>query len=301
MHSNSQTTDPSSKRKDSEQPGRFRGILLMIAAVAVQSCSEAVAKLMTASLPPVQVTWMRYVVFAAIMLGVALIAGPARALRSRLPGLQILRGAAAVGAAMFFITSLSMLPMAEVTAISFVSPLLVTVLAIPLLGEIIGLRRWTAIAIGLVGVAMVLRPGTPDFSIYMVFPLAAATSWAFALVVTRLMSVSDSPLVSMTYAGLVGFALTSVLVPFVWVKPDIFSLGLGLATGLFGTAAQYLTIQALYHERASVLAPIFYTSLVWSILFGYLLFGNLPDAWTYAGAATIILSGLYTTIGRQRQ
>ncbi len=105
---------------------------------------------------------------------------------------------------MFFITSLSMLPMAEVTAISFVSPLLVTVLAVPLLGEIIGLRRWTAIAIGLVGVAMVLRPGTPDFSIYMVFPLAAATSWAFALVVTRLMSVSDSPLVSMTYAGLVG-------------------------------------------------------------------------------------------------
>ncbi len=300
MHHDPQAIGRSSKHKNGKQPGRFRGILLMIAAIAVQSCSEAVAKLMTASLPPIQVTWMRYAVFAAIMVAAALLAGPATALRSRLPGLQVLRGAAAVGAAVFFITSLSVLPMAEVTAISFVSPLVVTILAIPILGEVIGLRRWTAIAIGLIGVTMVLRPGATGFSIYMVFPLAAASSWAFALVVTRLMSVSDSPLVSMTYAGLVGFALTSVLVPLVWVKPDIVSVGLGLATGLFGTAAQYLTVQALHHDRASVLAPIFYTSLVWSILFGYLLFGNLPDAWTYAGAATIIVSGLYT-LGRQRQ
>jgi len=297
---NSQAGDPSSKQENGERSGGFKGVLLMIAAVAVQSCSEAIAKLMTASLPPIQVTWMRYAVFAAIMVGVALFMGPATALRSRLPSLQIVRGAAAVGAAMFFITALSMLPMAEVTAISFISPLVVTVLAIPLLRERVDLRRWMAIAIGLVGVAMVLRPGTPDFSIYMLFPLAAASSWAFALVVTRLMSVSDSPLVSMTYAGLVGFVLTSVLVPFVWVKPDMLSVGLGIATGLFGTAAQYLTIQALYHERASVLAPIFYTSLVWSILFGYLVFDNLPDVWTYAGAATIILSGLYT-VGRQRR
>lgn len=284
---------------DPQRPGRYRGIACMVAAVAVQSGSEAVAKLMTETLPVAQVTWMRYVVFAAIMVGVALAVGPARALRSKQTGLQILRGAAAVGAAMCFIAALSVLPMAEVTAISFLSPLLVTVLAIPILGETIGLRRWTAIAIGLLGVAMVLRPGTPDFGISMLFPLAAATSWAFALVVTRSMSESDSALVSMTYAGLVGLALTSVLVPFVWVAPDMRSLGLGLATGLLGTAAQYLTVQAFYHERASVLAPIFYTSLIWSIGLGYLLFGNVPDTWTYAGAATIILSGLYA-IGRRR-
>ncbi|MBN9181634.1 MAG: prenyltransferase [Microbacterium sp.] len=93
---------------------------------------------------------------------------------------------------------------------------------------------------------------------------------------------------------LVGFAVTSALVPFTWVTPDPKGLLLGLATGIFGTAAQYLTVAALHHERASVLAPLFYGSLVWSILFGYILFGDLPDLWTYAGAATIIAGGLYT-------
>jgi drug/metabolite transporter (DMT)-like permease len=198
-----------------------------------------------------------------------------------------------VGAAIFFIMALSLLPMAEVTAISFAAPLLVTVFSVPILGEIVGMRRWIAVAMGMAGVLMVIRPGTA-FALSAMFPLFAAASWALSLVITRLMSVSDRSLVSLTYAALVGFAVSSALMPFVWVTPDLKGLVLGLGTGIFGTAAQYLTVEALRHERASVLAPFFYGSLVWSILLGYLMFGNLPDGWTYAGAAAIIASGLYT-------
>lgn len=277
----------------------YQGIALMVAAVAVQSCSEAVAKLMTASLPPVEVAWLRYAVFAAIVVGGTLARGQRLALRTPRPDLQILRGATAVGAAIFFIMALSLLPMAEVTAISFVSPLLVTVFSIPILRETIGVRRWIAVAMGMAGVLLVVRPGSATFALSAAFPLFAAASWALSLVVTRLMSVSDRPIVSLTYAGLVGFVVTSAIVPFIWVTPDLKGTLLGIATGVFGTAAQYLTIAALHRERASVLAPLFYGSLVWSILFGYLLFGDVPDLWTYAGAATIIAGGLYT-LNRER-
>lgn len=280
--------------KGASRAGGYRGIALMVAAVAVQSCSEAVAKFMTASLPSVEVAWLRYAVFAAIVVVGTFARGERLALRTPRPDLQILRSVTAVGAAIFFIMALSLLPMAEVTAISFVSPLLVTVFSIPILRETVGVRRWIAVAMGMAGVLMVVRPSTATFAVAAAFPLFAAASWALALVVTRLMSASDRPLVSLTYAALVGFAVTSALVPFTWVTPDPKGLLLGLATGIFGTAAQYLTVAALHHERASVLAPLFYGSLVWSILFGYILFGDLPDLWTYAGAATIIAGGLYT-------
>ena len=277
-----------------EREGGGRGVGLMLAAVAVQSCSEAVAKMMTASLPSIEIAWLRYAVFAIVVVAGTFASGQRLALHTPRPTMQILRSVSAVGAAIFFIMGLSLLPMAEVTAISFMSPLLVTVFSIPILKEVVGMRRWIAVAAGMIGVLMIVRPGTQALALSAFFPLLAAAGWALALVVTRLMSVSDRPLVSLTYAALVGFAVTSALVPLVWVTPDLRGLLLGLGTGVFGAMAQYLTIEALRHERASVLAPLFYGSLVWSVLFGYVIFGNLPDAGTYAGAATIIAGGLYT-------
>lgn len=294
MRNGNEATAELPEGKGQSRAGGYRGIALMVAAVAVQSCSEAVAKFMTASLPSVEVAWMRYAVFAAIVVGGTFARGRRLALRTPRPDLQILRSAAAVGAAIFFIMALSLLPMAEVTAISFVSPLLVTIFSIPILRETVGVRRWMAVAIGMAGVLMVVRPSMATFAVAAAFPLFAAASWALALVITCLMSASDRPLVSLTYAALVGFIVTSAMLPFVWATPSLSGLLLGLATGVFGTAAQYLTIVALHHERASVLAPLFYGSLVWSILFGYVLFGDLPDLWTYVGAATIIAGGLYT-------
>jgi len=272
----------------------LRGIALMLAALAFFSCSDAASKLMTASLPAVEVAWLRFCVFTLLMLGVTVFSGGRSALRSRRPGLQALRALGVMGSSILFIMGLAFLPMAEATAISFVSPLMVTALSIPILGEVVGWRRWSAVAVGLLGVLIVVRPGTGAFDTAAIFPLLSAASWAVALVVTRKMSGADGPLVALTYAATVGLLVTSAIVPFEWVNPGWREIGLALVTGGASTIAQWLVVLAFQKARASVLAPFSYSQLVWSGLLGFLIFGSVPDGWTLIGAAVIIASGLYT-------
>jgi drug/metabolite transporter (DMT)-like permease len=272
----------------------LRGIVLMLAALAFFSCSDAASKLMTATLPAVEVAWLRFCVFTLLMLGIAVGTGQARALRSKRPSLQTLRALGVLGSSIFFVTGLSFLPMAEATAISFASPMIVTALSIPILREVVGWRRWSAVAVGLLGVLIVVRPGAGAFDRAAVFPVLSAFSWAVALVVTRKMSSADSPLVSLTYAAVVGLLITSALVQFTWVMPGWREIGLGLITGGASTVAQWLVVLAFQQARASVLAPFSYSQLIWSGLLGYVIFGNVPDRWTLIGAAVIIASGLYT-------
>jgi drug/metabolite transporter (DMT)-like permease len=272
----------------------LRGIALMLAALAFFSCSDAASKLMTASLLAIEVGWLRFCVFTLLMLGVTVFSGGRDALRSRRPGLQALRALGVMGSSVLFIMGLAFLPMAEATAISFVSPLMVTALSIPILGEVVGWRRWSAVAVGLLGVLIVVRPGTGAFDTAAIFPVISAVSWAVALVVTRKMSGADGPLVSLTYAALVGLLVTSAIVPFEWVNPGWREIGLGLVTGGASTIAQWLVVLAFQQARASVLATFSYSQLVWSGLLGFVIFGSIPDGWTLVGAAIIIASGLYT-------
>jgi drug/metabolite transporter (DMT)-like permease len=272
----------------------LRGIALMLAALAFFSCSDAASKLMTASLPAVEIAWLRFCVFTLLMLGATVFSGGREALRSRRPGLQALRALGVMGSSILFIMGLAFLPMAEATAISFVSPLMVTALSIPILGEVVGWRRWSAVAVGLMGVLIVVRPGTGAFDTAAIFPLLSAASWAVALVVTRKMSGADGPLVALTYAATVGLLVTSAIVPFEWVNPGWREIGLALVTGGASTIAQWLVVLAFQKARASVLAPFSYSQLVWSGLLGFLVFGSVPDGWTLIGAAVIIASGLYT-------
>ena len=183
--------------------------------------------------------------------------------------------------------------MAEAAAIAFISPMIVTALSIPSLGEVVGSKRWGAVVVGLLGVFIVVRPGAGAFNPAAMLPILSATSWAVALVVTRKMRGSDGPLVSLTYAAIVGLLVTSALVPFTWVMPGWREIALGLVTGIVSTIAQWLLILAFQQTRASVLAPFSYSQLVWSGLLGYVIFGNVPDRWTLVGASVIIASGLY--------
>ncbi|WP_099514869.1 DMT family transporter [Microvirga ossetica] len=272
----------------------LRGIAFMLAALAFFSCSDAASKLMTTALPAVEVAWLRFCVFTLLILGTAGFTGQMQALRSRRPVLQTLRALGVLGSSIFFIMGLAFLPMAEATAVSFISPMIVTALSIPVLGEVVGWRRWSAVVVGLIGVLIIVRPGAGAFDTAAIFPLLSAASWAVALVVTRKMSGSDSPLVSLTFAAVVGLLVTSIIVPFVWVTPGWRELGLALITGVASTIAQWLVVLAFQQARASVLAPFSYSQLVWSGLLGYVIFGNVPDRWTQVGAGVIIASGLYT-------
>lgn len=277
----------------------LRGIFLMLASIASFACSDAASKIMTGYVSAIEVAWFRFLVFTLIVLSAAVASGQWTAFHSSRPTLQALRSVGVLGSAIFFIMGLALLPMAEATAIAFVSPLFVTALSIPVLGEIVGKRRWAAIGIGLIGVLIVIRPGTQAFVLASIFPLLSAASWAIALVITRRIGTSDGPIVSLAYAAVGGLAATTFMLPFVWVTPDWRVIGLGLTTGLFATMGHWLVILAFQNARASVLAPLSYSNLLWSGLLGFVVFGNVPDRWTIVGAAVITASGLYT-VHRER-
>jgi len=232
-------------------------------------------------------------VFTLIMVP-AMLPGSLHALHSARPVLQVMRGVALLASSLFFISGLGLLPIAEASATSFVSPLFVTALSIVFLGESVGPRRWLATAVGLIGVLIILRPGSGAFHPAAFFPLASALAWACTLVMTRMMSGRERAITTMTYSSISGLCILSVLVPFVWVAPSWHDILFGILVGVASTAGQWVVVLAFRYADASVLAPFSYTQLLWVSALGFLIFGEVPDVWTVTGAAFIVASGLYT-------
>jgi drug/metabolite transporter (DMT)-like permease len=215
-------------------------------------------------------------------------------MRADRPGMQVVRGIALLSSSLFFISGLSFLPIAEASATGFVAPLFVTALSIFFLGEKVGLRRWLATAVGLVGVVIILRPGSSAFHPAAIFPVISALAWACTLIMTRMMSGRDRAITTMAYSAITGFVVVSLLVPAVWVAPSWHDILCGVLIGVASTAGQWIVVLAFRYADASVLAPFSYTQLVVVSILGFILFGELPDVWTVTGAAFIVASGLYT-------
>jgi drug/metabolite transporter (DMT)-like permease len=272
----------------------FRGIVLMLASTIFLGTSDVTAKYLSATLPSIEIAWIRFLVFAIIMIPGILPGSPWYALRSGRKGLQVARGIALLLSSLLFISGLRFLPIAEASATGFVSPLFVTALSIFFLGESVGLRRWLATAVGLIGVLIILRPGSSAFHPAAFFPLVSALAWAATLIMTRMMSGRESSLTIMTYSSIVGVCMVSVLVPLVWVTPSWHDILFGILIGVASTAGQWIVVLAFRYADASVLAPFSYTQLLWVSLLGFLVFGEVPDVWTVTGAAFIVASGLYT-------
>ena len=272
----------------------LRGIVLLVASTAFFSVSDVITKQLTATLPPGEVAWMRYGIFLRLVIGALAMNGGGALLRAQHPGLQVLQGLGMVSSTFLFTHGLRFLPVADATAIYFVSPILIMGLSILFLGETVGWRRWSAAAVGLVGVLIVIRPGTGAFQTAALLPLLGATSWAAAAVVTRKMSGSDQALTTLAYSALVGFAVLSAALPLEWRTPAWEEIALGLGMGVLSTIGHWLVIVAYRHGSASIIAPFSYTQLIGAGVLGYWAFGTLPDAWTILGACIIALSGLYT-------
>ncbi len=274
-------------------PSAMRGVAFILASTLFFSCSDVIAKALAGSLPAAEVVWLRYLTFALLVLPVLFLKG-GPALRSRSPSLQVVRGLGMVGSALFFTIGLRYLPVADSTAIYFVSPILITALSIPFLGEVVGWRRWLAALVGLIGVLVVIRPGTSAFEMASLFPLVGATCWAGAAIVTRKMSGADHPITTMGYSALVGLVVTTALLPFDFVMPSAWQLGLGLGFGALSTLGHWFVVLAYRHASASLIAPYSYAQLIWAGALGFLAFGTMPDGFTIAGAGIIAASGLYT-------
>ena len=268
-------------------------ILLMLVAMAVFSAMDGVSKGLSVRLSPIEVSWARYLFNLLFLLPVCLRHGGLRLLATARPLPQLARGALLFGSGVLFITALRSLPLADAAAVGFVAPLMVTALSIPLLGERVERGRWLAVLAGFGGVLLVVRPGGTSFEAASLLPVASASCWAVALIITRRLAGTESPLTTLIYTGLTGLALSSLLLPAVWSSPSATDWLLLAAAGGLYALAQFLLLKAFLTADASVLAPFQYSQIVWSTAIGLLWFGTLPDPPTLAGALVIIASGLY--------
>jgi drug/metabolite transporter (DMT)-like permease len=271
----------------------LRGIILMLGATMCFSCSDAMAKYLGQSLPVTEIIWIRYCTFVALAIGVFLRSGRPR-LQVRSPAVQILRGLGLAGSAVFFVSGLRLLPMADAASINFVSPLMITLLAVPMLGEVVGLRRWLAIIVGLLGVLIVIRPGPGALQLGAGFVVLSSLCWAVGSVLTRRLASTDHAATTLLWSAVAGFVVLSLLLPLEFAWPSAWLLALTVMMGMVASSGQYLLVLAYRHAGAAVLAPFSYAQLLWSMTLGYAVFGALPDGWTVTGAAIIAGSGLYS-------
>jgi drug/metabolite transporter (DMT)-like permease len=279
-----------------EQP--LRGILMLCAATMCFSLSDATAKYLTGSLPPIEIAWVRYVVFT-LLASLGMKRGGLASVGTRRPVLQILRGLGVAGSALLFIFALSRLPIAQATTINAVSPLLTVALSAPILREVVGLRGWVGVLAGFIGVLIVVRPGTSAFPPAAFLVLGSSLCWSAAMLVTRRMAATERSTATVFWTAASGLVLLSLLLPFGFVVPSRFTLALTFFVGIISSGGQWLTILAYRHAAASVLAPLSYVQLIWSTGLGVLLFHATPDGWTLLGAMIIAGSGIYT-VQRER-
>jgi len=266
----------------------------MLLATIFLSAGDAASKYLASNVPALHIVWLRYATSALFLLAIIGWQRRGATLRTRRAGMHLLRGIGLIGSSMLFVSSLKYLPMADATATSFVAPLFVTALSIPMLGERVGWRRWLATIIGLVGVLIVVRPGGAGFQPASLLPVASSLCWAFSLIITRLMSGTEDPISTVTYSTVFGALLMTALLPLHWTEPTVEIALIGIFIGAVSTAGHWLVIVAFRFAGASLLAPFSYIQLLWATLAGYILWSALPDLWTYVGAVIIAGSGLYT-------
>lgn len=276
----------------------LRGGALMLGATLLFSLSDTMAKYITQSVPTVQLAAIRYAVFV-ILAASPLLRSRRVSMRSRRPALQILRGLSVVASALCFILSLGHLPIAEATAINFVTPLLITALAVPVLGEVVRWQGWIAVLVGFGGMLVVVRPGAHGLQPAALLVLLSSLFWSVAMLATRKLAVIDRPGVTLLWSAATGFVLLLAILPF-FLTPMTWRLaGLSVALGVVASAGQWLAVLAYRHARATVLAPLGYAQLIWASVLGLLVFGNVPDRWVVVGAAIIALSGLFVVHGER--
>lgn len=260
----------------------------------VFSAVDTQAKFLTDTLHPVQIVWARQLGLLIGVLVLLAIRG-ASVLRTRRPVLQVTRGAMAAGSACLFIVGITYVPLADAVVVSFVAPFIVTVLGALLLREPVGARRWVAVIIGFLATLIVIRPGMGVVHPAAIFVVMAAILFALRQVLSRLLSGVDGMATTVAYTALAGSLVLTLPLPFVWRWPETGTeilLLVGIA--VLASLGELLVIWALEVAQAVVVAPVMYTLILWSTMYGYLVFADVPDGWTLLGAAIIIATGLYT-------
>lgn len=285
--------------KFSKLPDNVKGGIYLMFAAAGFGTMIALIKLLGQNLHVTQILLVRQVVMTLIVAPTVFSNFPG-SLKTNHLGLQLLRIGLALIAMGFGFTAVVNMPLADATAIGFAKSFFVTIFAIIFLNEVIGVRRWAAVVIGFVGVLIVLRPGFDGFTIYGVYALIGAAGAGTVMVVIRILTRTESPTTILTYQALGVGLVVAIPGMWFWQWPSAFEWSLLIGMGIISYIAQYWNIVAYKYGEASVMASLDYARLIYSVIFGYLLFNNFPDIWTFFGAAVIIGASIYT-IHREAQ
>ena len=265
----------------------------MVIASGLLTVNDAIVKWLTQSYPVGQVVTLRGVFVIVVVVSWAAARHRTSQLRVSNWRLQLTRGALMTVSTFLFVTALSLMPIADAIAIAFAGPVIATALAALLLHEPVGWRRWSAIGVGFTGVVIMVRP-TPDLiRLVAIVPLLAALVGAFRDIVTRKMGTGgESTLASMLISTSVVTVAGLAAIPLGW-SLRVADLGLFVGSALLVASAQALMIESFRLGAVGLVGPFKYTSLVWAVLLGLLVWGDLPDPWTWVGSTLVVGSGLY--------
>ena len=284
------------------------GVVLILAAVAMLPIMDGLMKFLTGSMSAVQIAFLRFLAQTIVSLPVVLIMLGPRGLSAGQPLVHAARGACHAGAAVFIVAAFRVMPLADAMAIFFVMPVIVTILSALFLREQVGIRRWLAVVVGFIGALIVIRPGGEVFSAASLLPLGAAASFGTYVILTRRFVSSGHPLtlnylpaawasvillVLLVIGHLAGFDVARI------TMPDGEALSMFAAIGVISMLGHLLFVMALARAPASIAAPLTYFEIPVAALVGYLMFGDIPDVYTWIGIVVITGSGVYISYREQ--
>ena len=254
---------------------------------------DGFAKYLSSDLPVLQITWARYFFTVAFTFPIMFFFYRNQLKWSEKPKLQFLRGLILLTANICFFYSISVISLAKALTLAFVAPLIVTAFSPIFLSEKVGLRRWLAVIIGFIGSLVVIRPGFVEINLASLAALGTGVMYGFYLIITRKLSTSDNPLLTLLLTGVVGAIIISIVMPFVWVAPNLNQWSMMAAIGIFACIGHLFLILSLKYADASKLAPFSYFEIITNIIIGYYFFSDFPDNWTFLGLFIIVISGIY--------
>lgn len=284
-----------------------RGIFCMLGAMAFISVQEALAKYLGEFLPIPQVVWARYVGHLLLMIILLWPRYGRRIMRANLLSMQIIRSMILLLDTALFFYGLTMIGLAEATAIFFTVPALVILLSLFILQERVSTSALLAVGIGFIGTLVIVRPdmgqaADSELTIGALFIFGSACCAALYNVITRKLANSDPLYVTLFYTAMIGALVSSLVVPWFWQSPQsLLQWGALIVIGLFGGVAHSLIIAAHQYTAATVVAPFMYTQIFWAIGLGWLFFAELPDQYAFIGGAIVIASGLFLLLSEKRK
>ena len=271
----------------------MKAIIFNLLAWVMLPIMDGFAKYLSAELPVLQITWARYFFTVVFTFPLMFFFFKKYLVWTDKPKLQLIRGLILLTANISFFYSISVISLPKALTLAFVAPLVVTAFSPFFLGESVGYRRWTAVIIGFIGSLVVIRPGFVEINLASLAALGTGIMYGFYLIITRKLSTSDNPLLTLLLTGVVGAIIATTFMPFVWVSPTFNQWSIMAAIGLFACIGHLFIILSLRYADASKLAPFSYFEIVTNIIIAYYFFGDFPDSWTFLGLFIIVFSGIY--------